>query len=61
MGMVLTFKYVSVFLILSDCVKFIYTVNVWKTISVLTSFSRVRPTSNFFRPSPLSAALNYAP
>jgi hypothetical protein len=41
MGMLLTFKHVSVFLILNDCVRIIYRVNVWGTILVLTLFSRV--------------------
>jgi hypothetical protein len=54
MGMVLTFKYVYVSLILNDSVRVIY-VNVWRTILILTSFFRVRPTSNSFRPSPLDA------
>jgi hypothetical protein len=55
MGMLLTFKYVSIFYILSDCVRIIYNVNVCGTILVLTLFSRVHPTSNYFCPSPLDA------
>jgi hypothetical protein len=54
MGMLLTFKYVSVFLMLSDYVRVRYSVNVRNFFLVLTSFSRVRPTSNYFRPSPLT-------
>jgi hypothetical protein len=54
MAMLLTFKYVSIFLMLSDYVRVIYSVNVRKIILVLISFSRVRPTSNYFRPSPLT-------
>jgi hypothetical protein len=59
MGMLLILKYVSISLILSDCVRFIYIVNAWGTILVLTSFSRVCPTSYSFRPSPLDTRMGH--
>jgi hypothetical protein len=53
----LLLKYISIFIVVSGYITMIYIINISRLYLSLYHLFRIRPTSNYFRPSPLRALL----